>query len=117
MKNRLKLEEKKCVPCIGGIQPMKKDDALKYLKSLNGWDIVNNKKIKKSFKFSNFKETMDFVNKVADTAEHEGHHPDICLYYGKADITLWTHKIKGLHENDFIMAAKIDRIAKSFYMG
>ena len=79
----------------------------KHLKELNGW-ALEDKKIHKLFAFKNFKEAMIFVNKVAEIAESEGHHPDITIHYNKVDISLWTHAIRGLSLNDFIIAAKID---------
>jgi 4a-hydroxytetrahydrobiopterin dehydratase len=73
-----------------------------------GWMVIDGKRLEKEYDFEDFQQALDFVNRVAAVAEEEGHHPDIHLTYGKATVTLWTHKIKGLHENDFIMAAKID---------
>ena len=81
----------------------------KHLKELNGW-ALEDKKIHKLFAFKNFKEAMIFVNKVAEIAESEGHHPDISIHYNKVDIVLWTHAIGGLSLNDFIIAAKIDSL-------
>lgn len=72
--------------------------------------MIEEKKIKYQFKFKDFEEAMDFVNRVAAIAQKEGHHPDICVYYNKVNITLWTHFISGLHENDFILAAKIEKL-------
>ena len=105
----LELNKKECVPCRGGIPPLKRNKVKEYLANLKGWELIDDK-IRKVFTFKNYKETIKFVNKVANIAEKEGHHPDMCIYYGKVDVILWTHKIKGLHENDFIMAAKIDKI-------
>jgi 4a-hydroxytetrahydrobiopterin dehydratase len=75
---------------------------------LSGWELVNDHHLKKSYRFSNFKEAQTFVNRVGDLAEEQGHHPDICFGWGSAEITIWTHKIDGLTESDFILAAKID---------
>ncbi len=106
-----KLEKKKCVPCSTDTPPMSKEEIRKYLKEVNGW-AAEGYKIKKTIEFKGFKETVDFVNRVAGIAEEQGHHPDICVSYNRAEIILWTHKIKGLHENDFIMAAKIDQLLR-----
>jgi len=88
---------------------MEKKEVAEYMKEIEGW-VTDNKKINKTFKFADFKEAMNFVNKVADLAEAEGHHPDINISYNKVDITLWTHAIGGLSTNDFIVAAKSDEL-------
>ncbi|NLY85356.1 MAG: 4a-hydroxytetrahydrobiopterin dehydratase [Tissierellia bacterium] len=105
------LLSKKCIPCSLGDIPLEREEIEEYLKNLkSGWTAVEDKYIEKTFKFKNFKEALYFVNKVGNLAEEEGHHPDIYLSWGKVVLKLWTHKIKGLHENDFILAAKIDEI-------
>ena len=106
----MELTEKKCIPCEGGIPALDADQIRKYLGELNNWNLSENLKISKTFSFINFRHTMDFVNKVADLAESEGHHPDMIVSYGTCVVELWTHAIHGLSENDFILAAKIDRI-------
>jgi len=106
----MELEKKKCVPCEGGIPPLSEDEILEYVTLIKGWVVRNNKKIVRTFNFVNFKHTMDFVNEVARIAEEEGHHPVMHLDYGSAEIELWTHAIDGLSENDFILAAKIDKL-------
>jgi 4a-hydroxytetrahydrobiopterin dehydratase len=81
---------------------------------VSGWEIVEIdgvNRLRRTFEFSSYRETIDFVNKVADLAEEQGHHPDMLVEYGRATVSWWTHKIGGLHENDFIMAAKTDRLA------
>lgn len=109
----MSLLNKKCVPCEGGIAPLDKSEVDKYMNEINDWIVLeDNKKIKKEFNFKNFMEAMMFVKKVADLAEEEGHHPDIFISYNRVEIYLWTHAIGGLHENDFILAAKIDNIKK-----
>jgi len=91
---------------------MKHDEIVKYHKEVNGeWEVIKDHSIKRKFKFKDFKEAMKFVNNVADIANHEGHHPDIYIFYNIVDLELFTHAVKGLSENDFIMAAKIDKIA------
>lgn len=105
------LLEKKCIPCSIGDIPLSPDEIDEYLGNLqNGWKVIEGKKIEKIYKFKDFKEALDFTNKVGSLAETEGHHPDFYLAWGKVIVYLWTHKINGLHENDFIMAAKIDKI-------
>ncbi|HEV8131602.1 MAG TPA: 4a-hydroxytetrahydrobiopterin dehydratase [Acidobacteriota bacterium] len=105
-----KLAEKKCVACSGGTPPITADAIKPLLQQIRGWEVVDNHHIKKQFKFPDFKTALDFVNKVGEIAEEEDHHPDICFAWGKVEVTTWTHKAKGLTENDFILAAKIDRI-------
>ena len=105
------LIQKKCVPCEDQA-PLKEEEIKNYLSELkDGWEVLENKKIHKLFKFKDFKEAMIFVNKIADLAESEGHHPDITIHYNKVDIVIWTHSIGGLSENDFILATKIDNIS------
>ena len=102
---------KKCVPCEGGTPPLEAEEIKNYLPELKeGWEVLEDKKITKEFKFKNFREALEFVNKVANIAESEGHHPDITIHYNRVDIVTWTHSIHGLSENDFILAAKIDTI-------
>ncbi len=105
------LTQKKCIPCEAGTPPLKKDEVEKYLSQLKtSWEVLENTKIKKKFIFKDFKKAMEFVNKVAEIAETESHHPDIYIFYSKVEIELWTHAIGGLSENDFIMASKIEEI-------
>ena len=99
---------KKCVPCEGGTTPFEGEKIQEYLKQIESWEAVDNKLIKKTFKFKTFRESIDFVNQVANLAEEEGHHPDIHIRYNRVTFELTTHTIKGLSENDFIMASKID---------
>lgn len=112
----MSLESKTCVPCRGGVPPLKGKelaDIHKQLPEFGHWKVVNEHHITREFQFPDFKHAMDFVNRVGDLAEEQGHHPDIFLAWGKVGITLWTHKIDGLTESDFIMAAKIDRLTRS----
>ena len=108
------LLNKKCVPCEGGVIPFDISEIHKYQKKVDGWDIVKDKEeiyfLEKKFNFSNFLESEEFVNKVGKISEEEGHHPDINFGWGYAKIAITTHAIKGLSENDFILAAKIDQI-------
>jgi 4a-hydroxytetrahydrobiopterin dehydratase len=89
---------------------MKGDGISTFLSQLEGWEVVNEHHLKKAYDFKNFRETLSFVNHVGELAEEQGHHPDICFGWGKAEITIWTHKINGLTESDFVLAAKIDRL-------
>ena len=108
------LADKKCIPCEGGIPSFNLKEIHKYLKKVDGWDVesVNDKDyyIIKNFKFNNFLESQEFINRVGQIAEQEGHHPDITFGWGYAKINITTHAIEGLSENDFILAAKIDKI-------
>ncbi|OGY58889.1 MAG: hypothetical protein A3E61_01755 [Candidatus Colwellbacteria bacterium RIFCSPHIGHO2_12_FULL_43_12] len=106
----MSLLEKRCVPCEGGTPPLSSIQIKGYLKEVPAWIVVEDKKISRGFKFNNFNQVMFFVNKVADLAEAEEHHPDIHIFYNKVSLELSTHAIRGLSENDFILAAKIDRL-------
>jgi 4a-hydroxytetrahydrobiopterin dehydratase len=101
------LAQKRCVPCEGGVPPLGKAEVENYLSQLKGWSL-NGKWITKEFTFKDFIAAMRFVNKVAEIAEDEGHHPDIHIHYNRVRFDIWTHVIDGLSENDFILAAKID---------
>ena len=107
------LTKKKCIPCEGGVIPFDVSQIHKYQKKVDGWDIIKNKDLfmlEKNFTFKNFIDSQNFVNKVGEISEREGHHPDIIFGWGYAKINITTHAIKGLSENDFILAAKIDKI-------
>lgn len=105
------LAEKKCIPCEGNVPPLGESEIAEFEKEISkDWKVMENKKIFREFSFVNFRHTMDFVNKVAAIAEEEGHHPVMHVFYGRVEIELWTHAVDGLSENDFILAAKIDRI-------
>jgi len=107
------LLNKKCIPCEGGVLPFDISEIHKYQKKVDGWDISQDKNkiffLKKKFKFKNFLDSQNFINKVGEISESEGHHPDILFGWGYAEIKITTHAIKGLSENDFILAAKIDQ--------
>jgi len=107
----MKLYEKKCSACSGAVAPMSEADCRRYLNELGGnWKFIEGKQIEKSYRFPNFREALAFVDRVGTLAESEGHHPDIFLSWGLVKISLWTHKIGGLSESDFVMAAKCDKI-------
>lgn len=105
------LADKKCVPCRGGLPPLAGAELTVLHHRVPAWTVEREHHIHREFRFPDFKQALDFVNRVGALAEEQGHHPDILLAWGRADITLWTHKIDGLSESDFIMAAKIDRLA------
>ena len=107
----MSLAEKKCVPCEGNMAPLTKVEIEQHLKLVSGWSIKDGK-VTKDFSFEDFNEALKFVNEVGMIAEKEGHHPDIYFTWGKCKIQIYTHSIKGLSENDFILAAKIDEILK-----
>jgi 4a-hydroxytetrahydrobiopterin dehydratase len=108
------LANKKCIPCKGGTPPFDTSEIHKYLKKVDGWDVKSDEEksffLTKEFKFKNFIESQNFINKVGNIAEVEGHHPDISFGWGYCKIKIFTHAIKGLAESDFILAAKIDNI-------
>jgi 4a-hydroxytetrahydrobiopterin dehydratase len=105
------LHQKKCIPCTEGTPPLKGPALEKLANELgSGWKVIDQHYLEKDFKFKNFREALAFTNKVGELAEQEGHHPDILLGWGRVKVTFWTHKIGGLSESDFIMAAKINQI-------
>jgi len=104
------LSSKTCVPCRGGVPPLQGEEISNLHKELDGWEVVNEHHLKKTYRFSDFREALAFVNSVGELAEEQGHHPDICFGWGQAEISIWTHKINGLTESDFILAAKIDKL-------
>ena len=105
------LSKKKCIPCSKSTPPLKGEELKSFLAQLGpGWKIIDEHHLEKEYPFKNFLQALDFTNKVGALAEQEGHHPDIYLTWGLVKILLWTHKINGLSENDFIMASKCDAI-------
>ena len=104
------LSSRQCVPCRGGVPPLEGAVITILLAQLTDWEVVNEHHLKKEYRFKDFKEALGFVNRVGDLAEEQGHHPDICFGWGKVEVTIWTHKIDGLTESDFILAAKIDEL-------
>ena len=103
------LAEKTCIPCRGEVPPLTAEEIQPLAAQVDNWNVVDNHHLEKEFKFKDFKTALDFVTKVGATAEEQGHHPDIYLAWGKVGVKIWTHKINGLTESDFILAAKIDR--------
>jgi len=107
------LVEKTCTPCRGGIPPLTQEEAETFLGQAPGWALRDEAhRIERTFRFKNFREALTFVQQVGELAESEGHHPEISFGWGYVIVSLRTKKIKGLHENDFIMAAKINRLAQ-----
>lgn len=107
----MKLSSKKCKPCEGGVPKLKALEIIEYNKMLSDpWEVVDDMKIVREFTFDDFNKTMLFVNKAAEIAELEGHHPVMHVYYSKIIFEIWTHAILGLSENDFILAAKYNEI-------
>lgn len=105
------LTSKVCVSCEGGVQAFTPAQVQEYLAKLTAaWDVVDDKKIRRTFQFADFPQAMDFVERVAKVANAEGHHPDIHISYNKVTLELWTHAIGGLSENDFILAAKVEQL-------
>lgn len=104
------LAGKTCVPCRGGVPPLKGEELLKLAGQVSGWNVIDEHHITKTFTFPDFLQALAFTNKVGKLAEEQGHHPDIFLTWGKVDIKTWTHKINGLTESDFILAAKIEKL-------
>ncbi len=111
----MSLDEMKCVPCQGGVPTLTDEEIDRYYEQLQSWSVVEKdgiKRLEKSFAFKDFAEALAFTNRVGAIAEQEGHHPDILTEWGKVTVSWWTHKIKGLHKNDFIMAAKTDALLR-----
>ena len=107
----MKLTQKNCVPCEGGVPKLTSNEIEAYSREFNEpWEVVEEMKIVKEFQFRDYISTIDFVNRVAELAEEEGHHPVMHVFFSKVMIELWTHAILGLSENDFILAAKIDEL-------
>ena len=104
------LASRECVPCRGGVPPLKGDEITNLSSKVQGWTVINEHHLKKAYKFADFREAQTLVSRVSNLAEEQGHHPDICFGWGWVEITIWTHKIDGLTESDFILAAKIDEL-------
>lgn len=106
------LASKECVPCKGGVPALKGPAIRLLLAQLKGWEVINEHHLHKSYSFPDFVSALDFVNRVGDLAEEQKHHPDFLLAWGKVAITIWTHKVDGLTESDFVLAAKIDQLPR-----
>jgi 4a-hydroxytetrahydrobiopterin dehydratase len=100
-----------CVPCQGGVPPLKDSEIADFLRKLGGgWQVINGHHLRKELSFPDFRTALDYTDKVGELAEREGHHPDICLSWGKVELRLWTHKIDGLTQSDFVFAAKVNEL-------
>ena len=108
----VKLAEKTCVSCHGGVQPLTPDEIGSFLPQVDGWDVVDNHHLVRRYKFPNFAQALQFVDRIGAIADEQNHHPDIYLAWGKVKIEIWTHKINGLTESDFIFAAKVDQVPR-----
>ena len=107
----MQLKEKKCKPCDGNTPAIKPEEIKSWLNKLQSeWEVIEDKKIRRSFRFKNFRQALDFANKAGEIAEEEQHHPDLHVSYGKVTVDITTHAIDGLSENDFILASKIEQI-------
>lgn len=107
----MSLADQTCVPCKGGVPPLKGEALNKFKAQLPDWQVVDEHHLHRAFRFPDFKQALAFVNRAGAIAEEQGHHPDILLAWGKAEVTIYTHKIDGLTESDFVLAAKIDRVS------
>jgi len=106
------LAKKQCIPCKGGVPPLTEEEMKPFLAQIEGWDIMDGHHLKKTYLFKDFAQALDMVNRLGTVAESQNHHPDLYLAWGKVEVTLWTHKIDGLAESDFIFAAKCDLVFK-----
>ena len=105
------LAKKDCAPCKGGVPPLKGNDLARLAREVGAdWKVVNEHHLEREFKFKNFRQALDFTNRVGELAEAQNHHPDIYLAWGKVKLTLWSHEIDGLTENDFVFAAKVNKL-------
>jgi 4a-hydroxytetrahydrobiopterin dehydratase len=110
------LAKKECIPCRGGVPPLKGEELTGLLEELGGgWRVVDGQHLEKEYRFKNFRTALAFTNRVGDVAEAQGHHPDIQLSWGKVKLAIWTHKINGLTESDFVFAAKADAVEATEY--
>lgn len=105
------LAARSCVPCRGGVPPLDREEIAPLEEQLPGWRVVDDHHLEREFSFPDFRSALDFVDRVGEEAERQGHHPDLYLSWGEVGVKIWTHKIDGLTESDFILAARIDRIA------
>lgn len=107
------LADKTCIPCRGGVPPLTEAEYGPLLAELRGWEVVNGHHLSKDFRFESFNAALEFVNRAGAVAEEQGHHPEITVGWGHAKVEIWTHKIEGLTESDFVLAAKYDRLFES----
>ena len=105
------LAERQCVPCRGGVPALTAEEIEPLAAQVSAWQVIDAHHLRRNYKFADFRETLEFVNRIGELAEEQGHHPDICFGWGKADVSIWTHKIDGLTRSDFVLAAKIENAA------
>ncbi len=110
MSDATDLASRPCIPCQGGVPPLRGAELTALHQQLEGWEVIHQHHLEKTYSFPDFKSALEFTNRVGAVAEAEGHHPDILLAWGKVRITIWTHKVDGLTESDFILAAKCDAL-------
>lgn len=108
----MKLAEKQCIPCREGTPPLGADAIAKLLPQLDGWQVVEQKRLVKTYELPDFKQALALVDRIGALAEEQNHHPEINLSWGKVRVDLWTHKVNGLSESDFVLAAKCDELAR-----
>ena len=106
----MSLAGKQCVPCRGGVPPLQGEELENLKSQVPGWQVVQGHHLTRTYPFPDFRAALDFTNRVGELAEQQGHHPDLYLSWGKVEVRIWTHKIDGLTESDFILAAKIDQL-------
>jgi 4a-hydroxytetrahydrobiopterin dehydratase len=106
----MSLAGKNCVPCRGGVPPLRGEELENLKSQVPGWQVVQGHHLTRTYPFPDFRTALDFTNRVGELAERQGHHPDLYLSWGKVEVRIWTHKIDGLTESDFILAAKIDQL-------
>ena len=105
------LAAKQCIPCRGGVAPLEGDELRRLHAELGGdWELIESHHLEKLYRFDNFRKALDFTNQVGELAEDQDHHPDIHLAWGRVKVTIWTHKIDGLTESDFVFAAKVEAL-------
>lgn len=107
------LASKHCVPCRGGVPALQGKELEDLAKQVPGWKVVDGHHLARTYEFSDFKTALEMVNRIGDVAEQEGHHPNICFTWGKVEISVYTHKVDGLTESDFILAAKIEKLPRA----
>lgn len=103
------LADRECIPCKGGVPPLTPEQIAPLLAQIQGWNVVDNHHLEKTYKLKNFAEALALVNRIGAIAEQQKHHPDLALAWGKVGVKVWTHKVDGLTESDFVLAAKLDQ--------
>ena len=107
------LADRQCIPCKGGVPPLTPEEIVPLTAQLQGWRVADNHHLERTYRLENFAQALDLVNRIGAVAERENHHPDLYLAWGRVDVKIWTHKIDGLTESDFVLAAKCDRVTNA----